>query len=133
MKVKDFSGRTYNFPPVGHTVDFDDIRPRSSYHLACRKLLHELFPVHSILEEVPIPGEGLFLDFFTPHNTTAYEVNGEQHNEYNSFFYKTHANFTASQKNDRRKKEWCELNNIRLVILDYKIIDNWTNIILENI
>jgi hypothetical protein len=130
MKVQDFTGKRYNWPPNGYSINFDDIRQRSQYHLECRRLLHEIYPLDRILEEVPLPGIGLFLDFFTPHNYTAYEVNGEQHEEYNSFFYKTKGNFLRAKNNDKRKQEWCQLNNIHLIILDYKDIENWKEIIL---
>jgi hypothetical protein len=129
MKVKDFSGNICNWPPVGHIVNFDDIRPRSQYHLECRRLLHNTYPLDTVLEEVPLPGVGLFLDFYTPHNNTAYEVNGEQHEQFNSYFYHTKADFLRAKQNDSRKAEWCQLNNIKLKVLCYKDMDKWQDII----
>jgi hypothetical protein len=49
MKVKDFEGRSYNWPPDGHTVMADDIRPRSELHLRVRALLHRMYPTQPIL------------------------------------------------------------------------------------
>lgn len=132
MKVRDFQNRSYNWPPVGYTVNLDDIRPRSQYHLECRRLLKELYPLNLVLEEVPIPSLNLFLDFFTPHNVTAYEVNGEQHTTYNSFFFNSKADFLRAKSNDSKKAEWCLMNNIRLLILDYKQMIEWKNIIFNS-
>lgn len=119
MKVVDFNGRQHNWPPIGHQPNLNETRPRSDLHLRARALLKELYPTRRILEEVPIPGESMFLDFYLPHSQTAVEVNGQQHYMFNSHFYKTQADFLSSKKRDRRKAEWCAVNNIVLVIFDY--------------
>jgi very-short-patch-repair endonuclease len=71
------------------------------------------------LEEFPLPGEGLYLDFFLPSHMIAIEVQGTQHTKYNPFFHKDRAAFLDGQKRDRRKASWCEINKIRLVLIDY--------------
>ena len=75
------------------TVLGDDTRPRSNLHLTARKLLKELFPYDTILEEVPLPGSNkpsrpskLFADFFVPAYNLIVEVHGRQHFEFVSFF-----------------------------------------------
>jgi len=130
MKVKDFAGNiTKNWPPTGYIVDINSTTLKSQYHLYARQLLRELYPVQIILEEVPLPNLNLYFDFYTPHNHTAYEINGEQHSEYNRFFYKTKADFQRAKTNDNRKSAWCQLNDITLIILDYKDKENWKNIL----
>lgn len=129
MKVTDSNGRVTNFPPKGYQVSLDDTRPRSKYHIKCREILRELFPLESILEEVPVPGEGLYLDFYIPGKHLIIEVNGEQHSEYSSFFHSTKANFYTAKKNDRKKIDWALANNLKIIIVDYKDMSRWVEII----
>lgn len=133
MKVIGFNGRTYELDIKKYVVDDMDDRPRSQYHLKARSLLHDIVKGYEILEEVKLPGSRnpalksvLFLDFFIPRLSLAVEVHGQQHYEYSKFFHKTRAGFVESQNRDRLKAEWCENNNIQLVILKYSDdIDIW--------
>lgn len=76
-----------------------------------------------LLEEFPIPGERLFLDFFMPNHKLAFEFQGEQHDEFNRFFHGTKAGFERSKERDARKRMWCELNEITLVEVRSSTID----------
>ena len=71
-----------------------------------------------LLEEFPVVGEGLHLDFFIPNLKVAVEVDGRQHKEFNSFFYKDKYTFEKMKKNDRVKNNWCTLNDIRMVRIE---------------
>jgi hypothetical protein len=71
------------------------------------------------MEEVPLPGTPLRFDFYLPHYEVAVEVHGEQHYSYSSFFHGTQWDFIQAKRNDRMKKEWCELNGITLIELPY--------------
>lgn len=82
-------------------------------------LLDELYSGDLILEEFPCVGEGLYIDFFLPRRRLAIEVQGSQHNKFNSFFHRSKADFLAQQKRDERKELWCEINLIRLVKINY--------------
>lgn len=68
-----------------------------------------------ILEEFGIPDERLFVDFYLPHHSLAFEFQGTQHDEFNKFFHVDKAGFDKSKARDNRKREWCEMNSIRLV------------------
>lgn len=130
MKIQDFEGHTYNWPPSGHTPLNDDIRPRSELHVRARKLLRKIYPTQRILEEVPIPC-GLYLDFFLPSVKMAVEVQGQQHFSQVEFF-QSKSGFLKGQKNDQTKRNWCELNNIKLVELRYDEEDEeWKNKIVH--
>ena len=61
----------------------------------------------------------LYLDFFIPNLMLAVEVHGRQHYEYVPFFHKTKAGYLKARARDEDKKEWCELNNINLIALNY--------------
>jgi hypothetical protein len=68
-----------------------------------------------ILEEFGIPEERLFLDFYMPHHSLAFEYQGPQHSEFNSFFHGDKKGFENSKARDKRKLDWCILNGISLV------------------
>lgn len=68
-----------------------------------------------LLEEFPIPDERLFLDFFMPHHNLAFEFHGVQHDKFNKFFHTDKQGFEKSVARDTRKRDWCKLNNIRLI------------------
>jgi hypothetical protein len=129
MKVKDFSGREYNFPCKGSMPDLDDQRERSELHLETRKILKSLYPTQRILEEVPLPGINLYADFYLPHSQTLIEVHGRQHYEFVAYFHGNRLGFARGQRNDIVKQDWCILNNIKLVILPYDKRNNWKDII----
>ncbi len=123
------------------TVLGDDTRPRSNLHLTARKLLKELFPYDTILEEVPLPGSNkpsrpskLFADFFVPAYNLVVEVHGRQHFEFVSFFHKSKAEFLKSRVRDKDKKRWCEINSIIFVELKYsEDKDEWKQTIIEQL
>jgi hypothetical protein len=107
MKVQGLDGRQHSWSLTGYRVNANSTRPRSTYHLAARSLLTEMFPVIPILEEVWLPGSGnLRLDFYLPQKKMAVEVHGK-------------GGFNVAMHNDGKKREWCELNDIRLVVLKY--------------
>lgn len=95
----------------------------SEHHLRARKLLKEIFPLELIFEEVALPGSSakkqLFADFYIHSIKLMIEVNGEQHYSKNSFFHKNHADFIKGKLRDKDKQNWCEINNISLVVLPY--------------
>jgi len=118
MKVIDFDDREYNWPPAGHEVKLDDRRQRSSLHLRVRSLLKDLYPTQ--------------LDFFLPMRNVCIEVNGEQHYKFISHFHGDKLGFMRAKTNDKRKREWCQLNNLRVVELPFKESDNeWRDKILH--
>lgn len=119
MKVVDFKGNKYTWPPTGHIVDNDETRPRSELHKTVRDLLKDRYPLDPILEEVPMPGTRMFLDFYLPRRCLAIECQGRQHFEQINHFHKDQLGFIKSQVRDKTKEEWCELNNIALVVINY--------------
>jgi hypothetical protein len=124
MNIIDFDGNEHNWPPKGCKVLNDDTRKRSSLHLRCRSLLKKIFPTRQILEEVPLPGTGgLAYDFFIPNLNVAIECQGEQHFAFNSHFHGTRGNFLRSQTNDKRKRDWSDMNNLVLLELRYDTTD----------
>jgi hypothetical protein len=107
---------------------------KSSYHLACRGLLKEIFPTVVILEEVTIPinpREISYLDFYIPVNNLAIEVHGSQHYTFNAHFHKDFRDLIYQKNKDKKKLEWCSINKILLIELKYKEEELWKAQILS--
>lgn len=130
MNIIGLDGKIYNWNLVGYSNN--NQYNKSSYHLEARKLIKEIFPTCLILEEVPVPGSRLFLDFFIPLYHIIIEVHGEQHFEFNTFFHKNKAEFAKSQVRDQEKKNWAELNQFKFIELLYnESIEQWKNKLIK--
>lgn len=131
MKYLGFDNRYHSIQVQDFIVYNDDTRVKSDLHLSTRLLIKELYPIEMILEEVSLPvyhesNRILYADFLLPKRNIMIEVHGEQHYNFNSFFYKNKFEFAKAKMRDKLKKEWCELNNIRYIELAYnESIDEW--------
>lgn len=131
MKVKGINGKEYVWNLTKYDIFYDDTRKRSKYHLRARSLLKEIFHSYRILEEVKLPGSTalhrksvLYLDFYIPSIKMAFEVHGEQHYEYSPFFHKSKADFLKAKARDEDKIEWCRINDIQIIVLNFKENDD---------
>jgi len=105
---------------------------KSSLHLKCRDLIKEVFKMRVVLEEVYIPIEKLYLDFFIPDFKLVIEVHGAQHFNFNKFHYKDKLDFYNSQGRDNKKREFCKNNKFYLVELSYnEKVSEWRNKLLN--
>jgi len=139
MKVKGLNGRDYAWDLRKYSVNANDTRRRSKYHVRARKLLKTIFHSYRLLEEVKLPGSTprhrkgvLYLDFYIPQIMLAVEVHGQQHYEFTPFFHQTKADFALAKAKDEDKIEWCELNNIDLITLKYSDTDDYWRVQIEN-
>lgn len=136
MRFRGFDNREHPINVSDYIVYGNDTRTRSTLHLEARTLLKLLFPADVILEEVTLPGSKrngsvLYADFLLPSQKLMVEVHGEQHYEYNSFFYKSKDDFIKAKKRDRDKREWCELNSLILIEFPYNKKDEWRDRIVN--
>lgn len=102
----------------------------SKLHERAREVIREVFKNDNIYEEVTLPGSSinrqpLTADFFIPCYRIMVEVQGEQHYKFNNFHFKNKKAFLLAQARDRKKKEWCEINNITLIELGYNNESEW--------
>lgn len=111
---------------------------KSSLHEKTRELIKEMFPTSSVYEEITLPGSKkigrpslLYADFFIPELMLIVEVHGKQHYEFCTFFHKSKIDFLKSRKRDREKIEWCNMNNIKIVVLPYNEEQEWKNLIQQ--
>jgi hypothetical protein len=133
MKVNTLDNFEYTLRLSSNPINRAKLREdRSAPHLAARQLLGEIFPTYQLIEEVPISiykNLQLYLDFFIPLRMLAIEVHGEQHYKYVYHFHGSKLNFLKQKKNDGLKEEWCDLNNIELVVLKWDKQIEWENLI----
>lgn len=117
MEIEGVDGKKYKWNLRGH---LNNPRKGSSLHNKTREILKEIFPLELILEEVFLPGCGsLYADFYLPSRKIMIEVNGEQHYKFNSHFFSSSLDWRKSLGKDRKKSNWCEINDIKLLILAY--------------
>lgn len=134
MKVIGLDGRSHN-------LQFNkNIRQCSKGHEKARNLLKVIFPNDFIYEEVTLKGTkkfnkpDLYADFIIPAHRVLVEVHGNQHYEQNNFFHDSKVDFIEGQKRDKRKIEWCQLNNITYIELPCKENeDEWRRRISDGI
>lgn len=126
MQIKTLDGFIQNWQLTGH-YSHAKLGNKSSLHLLARKLITQQYPTLQLLEEVPIPvkkSDNYFLDFYLPILKTAVEVHGEQHYKFVGFYHTSQLGFLKSQKRDREKREWCEINSIKYIELPYNESEN---------
>lgn len=137
MKIIGLDQQEYSWIPSNNTVDTEK---RSGLHNKAKELLKERYPNDRILEELVLPGtktatrkSTLKADFFIPVRKLIIEVHGEQHTEFNNFFFKSKMDFYKAQARDRDKKQWCEINNFELIELFHnESIEEWRSKIWRN-
>lgn len=80
------------------------------------RLIRHIYGFHVVmLEEFPLPGEKLVLDFYLPHHSLAFEYHGDQHDNFNKFFHVDKNGLKKQQERDIRKRAWCKINDITLI------------------
>lgn len=118
MKMLDINGNevVVDVRPTSYPVKEDS---RSNFQKEVGQWLQEIFPRSVILEEFPIPGGRLFIDFFLPRECVVVEVQGRQHSEFVGFFHGSrHDKKYAGQKmRDMQKEMWAESNGFKVVSL----------------
>lgn len=122
MKVKDLDFKEYKLTLGGYTVQANETRPRSTYHLTARKILKSLFPTAQILEEVPINlrwNQKVHIDFLINQFKIVVEVHGQQHYKFTPMFHASAQDFIKQKKRDNDLKEWCVINNFTYIELKY--------------
>jgi hypothetical protein len=129
MKVIGLDGKLHNWKPKSGDGK------KSKLHQKAKTLLDIHFPYDRILQEVSLPGSGgisrkgvLRADFYIPNRNIIIEVHGEQHFKFNKFHYKDKLSFFRAQARDRDKKEWCVLNEIKIIVFNYnETEEEWKN------
>ena len=123
MKVLGLDGKTHNWNLTQH------LEPGtcSDLHTKAYELLRSEYKTDKIIHEITLPGsDGLRADLFLPLRKLIVEVNGEQHEKFVRHYHKDIRGFVASQQRDSKKRQWCELNRIRLVEFNWnETVEEW--------
>jgi len=107
MRLYDVNGRLVNRNVSKYSIKWDG-KCRSNIQFTVKKFLRPYWEPHIMFEEFPVFGTKLKVDILNLTMKIAIEVNGNQHESYNSFFHKGNpANFLKGFK-------WIQSNrNIR--------------------
>ncbi len=111
MKIRLLNGNAVDVNLWGNRRKTETGSSRSKFQFRVGEWLSKHYPGSVILEEVYIPIEGFYLDFFIPSLKLVVEVQGVQHDEFVPFFHGDKRTFHQQQSRDKRKRELCELNN----------------------
>lgn len=130
MKIIGLDGKIHTWIPSNNIVDTSH---RSSLHKKAKVLLKEKYPNDRILEELVLPGTKtefrksvLKADFFIPVRGLIVEVHGQQHTEFNNFFFANKMEFYKAQARDKDKKRWCDINEFTIIELFHnESIEEW--------
>ena len=92
---------------------------RSQLQTKVKRFLQNYWKNHIVYEEFPVYGTRMKVDFLNATKKVAIEVNGPQHDSYNSFFHKkSRLNYLKSIKRDCQKAQWLEDNGYKLIELN---------------
>lgn len=134
MQIKTLDGYLQNWSLTGHYAHAK-LNNKSSLHTSAREIIVKNYPTLQILEEVPVPikkNDQYYFDFYLPMIKTVIEIHGEQHYKFVPFYHTNMLGFMKSQKRDREKIEWCELNNIKYIELPFnEAADQWIERIIN--
>ena len=125
-------GNEYQFKIPEKIAKGQKHHKKSKGHSTAKKILKELYPLSQVYEEIPIiinENKTLYIDLYLPTLGLMVEVNGRQHYEHTSHFHKSKLDYLKAKQNDELKKQFCELNNIRLVILPYDKQKEWRDLL----
>lgn len=75
------------------------------------------------LEKQMFSRNRLKIDFYLPNYNTFIEFNGIQHYEFTPAFHKTKEEFNKQVERDKRLKDYCKGNKIKLIVIKYNQID----------
>ena len=117
MKIFITDGRIVTLKLRGKNIK---PKSRSQFQYDIGQQLKKKYPYDQIFEEVFIPIENLWFDFFIPAIQLVVECNGLQHSQHIKFFHKTKQQFNRQQDNDQKKREICKLNNFKLIEVYYE-------------
>jgi hypothetical protein len=126
MQVRDLDGNTNNWSFAKNSSVSNSFN-KSSLHLLARQIIKEIFPTMQSLEEVTVhirKNQIAYLDFFIPLVKLCIEVHGEQHYKFTPFYHANALAFAKAKKRPR-KKEWCEINNIKYIELPFNKTEEW--------
>lgn len=116
MKLLDINGKEVRVQIRQSDYPMREISRSNIQHEVGQKL-QEMFPHETILEEFPIPGSRMTVDFLIIRLNLAIEVNGKQHDVFSTFHHgeRNQLAFAGQVKRDVKKANWCEMNGFKYI------------------
>lgn len=129
MQFKTLSGAVKRVTkPHKYRIDWR-AKSKSKIQFAVKSKLKNIWSSHVVFEEFPVAGSKMSFDFYNANKRIAIEVQGRQHVKYVPYFHgKNKINFISQMRRDHQKREYCELNDIKLIeVFEEKEIDDLIN------
>ena len=118
MRLLNINGKFVSRNVSRFRIDWEK-KSRSKIQKKVKDFLKDYWENHVVYEEFPVYGTRLKVDFLNATKKVAIEVNGRQHNSFNSFFHKnSRSKFIDSIKRDLQKAEWLESNAYHLIEIE---------------
>jgi very-short-patch-repair endonuclease len=114
-----------------YIIDWEE-PSRSKRQFAVKQFIKSKWKNQVVFEELPVAGTKMSLDFYNATKKIAIEVQGAQHTKYVPHFHNNQKiNFFHQLRRDKQKKEFCEINGIKLIEIHDK--DKLDEIMLKKI
>jgi len=129
MQFKTLSGAIKRVSkPYKYRIDWQ-AQSKSKIQFAVKTKLKNIWENHVVFEEFPVAGSKMSFDFYNANKRIAIEVQGRQHVKYVPYFHgKNKINFISQMRRDHQKREYCEMNDIKLIeVFEEKEIDELIN------
>mgnify|MGYP001331576392 CR=1 FL=1 len=115
MKFKTLSGSQRRVQNIRkYLIDWEG-ESKSNFQFRAKKFLKKYWLNHVVFEELPVAGTKLSLDFYNANEKIAVEVQGAQHTKFVKFFHGTKANYIDQLRRDVQKRDFCVINDIKLI------------------
>lgn len=120
---KKLNGKSANVNISKYRIDWDE-ESLSKIQKYVKKFLYPYWKSHILLEELPLVGTRMRLDFLNMTRNIAIEVDGDQHtNPLNYFNEGSKTKWLGQVKRDLAKDQWCEINGFTLVRINENEVD----------
>lgn len=115
MRLYSVTGKLVSQNVSKYLIKWDG-KCRSNIQFEVKQFLKTYWRSQVVYEEFPCFGSLLKVDILNASLNIAVEINGKQHESFNSFFHnKNPANYLKGIKNDFKKGQWLEKNSFRLI------------------
>jgi hypothetical protein len=131
MKLLNIYGKAVSKNVTKYIIDWDG-PSLSKIQFKTKQFLKQYWKNHVVYEEFPVYGSLLKVDLFNATKKIAVEVHGPQHSSFNKFFHnESRLNYLKSIKRDVAKGKWLEMNNIFLVEIYDKEVDDLSHLFFK--
>lgn len=114
MILLDIRGKKRSKSVERLRIDWD-APSRSKCQFKVKQFLEPYWYSHIVYEEFPVFSSRMTVDFLNATYRIAIEVQGNQHSEFNPFFFQnSRAKYLKQIQNDAKKRQWLELNEFNL-------------------